>query len=248
MMELSPQRVEIEADGLVSELPLALRNLHLRLIVNERIKCSLNPRFEEDWNLKRAVDLVIGAGFEVTNAVVAKSGKITFDLIRIRSLPDTISANMTLLIVGLNPSPYSADHSIGYARPGNRFWPAALSAKIVSKNRDPIHALHVHGLGMTDLVRRVTRRAAELSQDELLSGFGRIERQIAWLRPKVVCFMGLSGWRAVANRNSVAGFQSKPLGGRPVYLMPNPSGLNAHSKLEDFVRHFQNIAEFSKQI
>ena len=101
---------------------------------------------------------------------------------------------------------------------------------------------------MTDLVRRVTRRAAELSQDELLSGFGRIERQIAWLRPKVVCFMGLSGWRAVANRNSVAGLQSKPLGGRPVYLMPNPSGLNAHSKLEDFVRHFQKIAEFSKQI
>ena len=77
MTELLPQRHEIEADGLVSELPLALRNLHLRLIINERIKCSLNPRFEEDWNLQRAVDLVIGAGFEVTNAVAVSYTHLT---------------------------------------------------------------------------------------------------------------------------------------------------------------------------
>ena len=81
------------------------------------------------------------------------------NLTRIRSLSDTVAPAMRILVVGLNPSPYSADHSIGYARPGNRFWPAALAAGIVSIDRDPLHAVQQHGIGMPDLVRRHTARA-----------------------------------------------------------------------------------------
>ena len=66
---------------------------------------------------------------------------------------------MRLLVVGLNPSLYSADVGVGYRRPGNRFWPAALGAGLVTRDRDPSHALRVHGVGMTDLVKRATSNA-----------------------------------------------------------------------------------------
>ena len=247
-MRQSVPRYEVGAGRPAAELPLALCDLHLSLGVGEKIVCSLKPTIGNEWTPQLAADLVIGAGFISINSIIAKSGEITFELIRIRSLPDIVSANMSLLIVGLNPSLYSADQSISYARPGNRFWPAVLAAKIVSKDRDPKHALYCHGVGMTDLVRRATRRAAELGQEEVTSGFTRIERQIAWLRPKVVCFMGLGGWRAVAGKKATAGIQAQTLGNRPVYLMPNPSGLNAHCRLEDFVKHFRKVAQFVKHI
>ena len=170
---------------------------------------------------------------------------IFLDMVRIHSLPDIVAAGMRLLIVGLNPSPYSADHSIGYARPGNRFWPAALAAGIVSVDRDPRHALHHHGLGMTDLVRRTTQRADELERAEFVSGFERVERLTTWLKPQAVCFVGLGGWRAVVDRKASSGVQERTLGGRPVYVMPHTSGLNAHSRLEDLATHFQLAAELA---
>jgi TDG/mug DNA glycosylase family protein len=166
-------------------------------------------------------------------------------MIRIHSLPDIVAAQMRLLIVGLNPSPYSADHSIGYARPGNRFWPAALAAGIVSVDRDPRHALQHHGLGMTDLVRRTTQRADELDRAEFVSGFERVERLTAWLKPQAVCFVGLGGWRAVVDRKASSGGQDRTLGDRPVYVMPHTSGLNAHCRLEDLVAHFRAAAELA---
>ena len=102
-----------------------------------------------------------GAGFLPRGKVVRKSSGFVLRLKRIRSLPDTVGPNMQVLIIGLNPSPYSADTGIGYGRPGNRFWPAALKAGLVSIDRDPRHALSHHGVGMTDLVRRTTARADE---------------------------------------------------------------------------------------
>ena len=114
-----------------------------------------------DWSRQRALDLVTGAGFLPRGKVVRKSSGFELRLKRIRSLPDTVGPNMQVLIIGLNPSPYSADTGIGYGRPGNRFWPAALKAGLVSIDRDPRHALSHHGVGMTDLVRRTTARADE---------------------------------------------------------------------------------------
>ena len=78
-----------------------------------------------------------GAGFLPRGKVVRKSSGFVLRLKRIRSLPDTVGPNMQVLIIGLNPSPYSADTGIGYGRPGNRFWPAALKAGLVSIDRDP---------------------------------------------------------------------------------------------------------------
>jgi TDG/mug DNA glycosylase family protein len=101
---------------------------------------------------------------------------------------------MRLLLCGLNPSPASVEAGVGFARPGNRFWPAAHAAGLATKDRDPRHALLIDGLGMTDLVKRPTRTAAELTTEEYRAGLHRVQRLVEWLQPGVVCFIGLAGW------------------------------------------------------
>ena len=148
-------------DRPATELPLTLADLHLSLSPEDEFIVHLGARSAPDWSRQRALDLVTGAGFLPRGKVVRKSSGFVLRLKRIRSLPDTVGPNMQVLIIGLNPSPYSADTGIGYGRPGNRFWPAALKAGLVSIDRDPRHALSHHGVGMTDLVRRTTARAVE---------------------------------------------------------------------------------------
>jgi hypothetical protein len=148
-------------DRPATELPLTLADLHLSLSPEDEFIVHLGARSAPDWSRQRALDLVTGAGFLPRGKVVRKSSGFELRLKRIRSLPDTVGPNMQVLIIGLNPSPYSADTGIGYGRPGNRFWPAALKAGLVSIDRDPRHALSHHGVGMTDLVRRTTARADE---------------------------------------------------------------------------------------
>ena len=112
----------------------------------------------------------------------------------------------------------------------------------MARDRDPDHALTAHGVGMTDIVKRTTRRADELDPDEYSQGLARLERLVSWLEPATVCFVGLAGWRTVVDRRAGAGWQEVTLGGRPVYLMPSTSGLNASSQLPDFVDHLTTAA------
>ena len=139
--------------------------------------------------------------------------------------------------MGLNPSLYAADAGVGYARPGNRFWPALRAAGIVTRDRDPQHALRVHGVGMTDLVKRATVGAKEIDAAEYRSGMARVERLVEWLAPASVCMVGLSGWRAAVDGGARTGLQPDRFGGRPLYVMPSTSGANAHAQLPELVDH-----------
>jgi TDG/mug DNA glycosylase family protein len=169
---------------------------------------------------------------------------IELTLERRRTLPDTVGPGMRALVVGLNPSLHAADAGYGFAGPGNRFWPAAIAAGLVSTARDPLAALEADGVGMTDLAKRATARAAELDRDEYRAGLQRLDRLCEWLRPSVVCVVGITGWRAAAgDRTASLGVQSRGVGGCPVYVMPNPSGLNAHTDHDDLVRHFHAALE-----
>ena len=145
---------------------------------------------------------------------------------------------MRLLVCGLNPSVYSADAGIGFARPGNRFWPAAIAAGLVTVDRDTRAALAA-GIGMTDLVKRATPRADELTRDEYRAGLARVEWLVEWLQPGAVCFVGLAGWRAAVDRHAVAGVQPHAIGGRPAYVMPSTSGLNARVPLAELTDHLR---------
>jgi double-stranded uracil-DNA glycosylase len=238
-----------------ARVPLALADAHRALqvggalhvhLTSDRLGPDFNDPFAgrhfDYWPLPRLVDVVIGAGYTIDSTFDDGEEWIDVEATRARTLADTVGPGLRLLIVGLNPSEYSADVGHGFARPGNRFWPAALEAGIVTRAHDPLHALRIDGVGMTDLVKRATPRADELTRDEYRAGAARLERLVTWLEPGAVCFVGLSGYRAAVDRKAVAGWQSAPFGGRPAYVMPNPSGINAHAKPADLAEHLRIAA------
>jgi double-stranded uracil-DNA glycosylase len=198
------------------------------------------------WDPDALRDVLVGAGFDVlTCARDADSHWIHVRVARARTLPDTVRPGMRLLVCGLNPSVYSADVGVGFARPGNRFWPAAITAGLVTRDRDARAALAA-GIGMTDLVKRATARADELTRDEYRAGLARVERLVRWLQPGAVCFVGLAGWRAAVDRHAVAGVQPDGIGGRPAYVMPSTSGLNARTPPSELAHHLRAALHLSR--
>ncbi|MEM9565852.1 MAG: uracil-DNA glycosylase family protein [Actinomycetota bacterium] len=259
-----------------TEVPLALAELQRAIAVDApafvrvlgqrsgrdlRAHGEFAGRLFSTWTPGEFERLCIGAGFEIESTdapddrdverQAAASGdrpwELGLRLRRIRNLADTVGPDMRLLVCGLNPSPSAADAGVAFARPGNRFWPAAVAAGLVpeSVDRRPVEALTDHGIGLTDLVKRVTRRADELGADEYRHGLDRVDRLVRWLQPAAVCFVGLAGWRAAVDRRAVPGPQVTSLGGRPVYLMPSTSGLNASSSLADLATHLAGAAELA---
>ena len=207
---------------------------------------DVGGRFFAGWQPESLSDVVTGAGFEVNPGSVMVSGdEVRLRATRARTLADTVGPRMRLLVCGLNPSVYSADAGVPFARPGNRFWPAAVAAGLVERDRDPVGALTASGIGLTDLVKRATRTAAELDTGEYRGGLARVDRLVRWLQPGAVCFVGLAGWRAVVDRLATAGEQPGSLGGRPVYLMPSTSGLNGRSSLSDLTGHLRGAASLA---
>ena len=159
------------------------------------------------------------------------------------TLPDYVGPGMRVLVCGLNPSIYAARTGIPYGRPGNRFWPAALAAGLVTSEQDPVRALRDDGVGFTDLVKRATVSAAELDPTEFREGLARVESLCEELRPAVVAFCGVTGWRhATGDRRAVLGWQERPVGASPAYVLPNPSGLNAHTTVVDVATHLRAVA------
>jgi TDG/mug DNA glycosylase family protein len=199
-------------------------------------------RWFAGWRAEPLHDVLVGAGFEVAVLEEDSTGEwLTANITRARTLPDTIGPDMRLLVCGLNPSLRAADAGVGFVTPGNRFWPAALAAGLVAVDRDPRAALAA-GVGMTDLAKRATSRADELTRDEYRAGWARVERLVRWLQPGAVCFVGLAGWRAVVDRRAVPGVQPDGIGGRPVYVMPSTSGLNARVPLDELTDHLRAAA------
>ena len=233
-------------------LPYALAQLHRAMTVGAPFHATVMAgdgegplpddefpgRFFARWTPDALVDVLVGAGFTVESCD-ADGEWLHAWATRARTLPDYVAPGLDLLVVGLNPSLYAADRGVGFARPGNRFWPAALAVGLVTRDRDPAHALVHHRVGMTDLVKRATVGAAELTADEYRAGLARLERLVTWLRPRAVCVLGLAGWRAAKDRRAVAGEQAQGLAGVPVYLMPNPSGLNAQSSSASLAEHLR---------
>ncbi len=236
-------------------LPMALWDLHRTLTVGSPFEMQVlvgayegdelpgdevGGRFFASWDPDRLADVVVGAGFDVEDGSLTVSGdEVRLRAVRARTLADTVGPGMRLLVCGVNPSWYSADAGVGYARPGNRFWAAAAAAGIVTTDRDSRSALVDHGVGMTDFVKRPSRTAAEVTRQEYRDGFARVERLVAWLRPGAVCFTGLSGWRNVVDPKAVAGAQAGGIAGRPAYVMPSTSGLNARTSLGELADHLR---------
>ena len=185
--------------------------------------------------------LFIGAGFAIEAWETSDAGELLATVRRERSLADTVGPDMRLLMCGLNPSLRAADAGVGYATPGNRFWPAAMAAGLISVDRDARAALR-DGIGLTDLAKRATPRAAEVRDDEYRAGLDRVRWLAEWLQPGAICFVGLTGWRAAVDRRATAGSQPGDLGGVPVYVMPSTSGLNARTSMAELTDHLRAAA------
>lgn len=238
-----------------TRLPMALADLHRVLAPGASIDLQLlagtwegtgyagddvGERFFAAWQPDALGDVMMGAGFDIVG-LHAHDDVLQVDAVRARTLPDTVGPGMRVLFVGLNPSLYAADAGVGYARPGNRFWPALLAAGLVERARDARGAL-TRGIGLTDLVKRATPGVEDVEAAEFRDGMARVERLVAWLQPAVVCFVGLTGWRRAVDRAATPGLQRRLIAGRPCYVMPSTSGANAHSDLGSLQAHVEAAA------
>ena len=150
---------------------------------------------------------------------------------RDRTIPDVAGPDLRVLFSGINPGLYSAATGYHFARPGNRFWPALHQSgftprQLAPQEREQLLDL---GLGITNVVARATARADELMAGELLEGGRILAGKVAALRPRWLAVVGVTAFRvAFAQRHASVGPQDEPLGGTRVWVLPNPSGLNAH--------------------
>lgn len=146
------------------------------------------------------------------------------------TVPDLVRDDLRILLVGINPSLWSGWSGYHFANPSNRLWPVLHGAGLAPRRLRPEEtgALLAAGIGVTNLVPRATARADELERHEIAAGPARVAAVAERHAPGVVAVLGLTAWRlATGDRTASVGPQPVRLGGRPVWLLPNPSGLNA---------------------
>jgi TDG/mug DNA glycosylase family protein len=176
----------------------------------------------------------------------------------IPTLPDLLRVGLGVVFVGINPSIFSSVRGHYFARPSNRFWPC-LSRSILSRTvrealgvekLGPEHdrALLAYGIGFTDLVKRPTVKAGDLAPAELAAGVEVLLAKVARYRPRVACFHGITGYRPVAamlagkTGEIQLGLQGVRVGPTRLFLVPNPSGANAHFTREEQTRWYDRLA------
>ena len=161
-----------------------------------------------------------------------------------KPVPDVVAADLDVLFCGINPSLTSAAVGHHFARPGNRFWPAlhlaGLTPRVLRPEED--RELLAHGLGVTNVVSRPTRTAAELDREELRAGGAALAALVERWRPRVLAVLGVTAYRVAFDRpRAVLGRQPDLVGGAATWVVPNPSGLNAHYRLADLARMYADL-------
>lgn len=171
---------------------------------------------------------------------MARFTRAELESFRDAEVPDLLGPGLRLLFVGINPGLWTAATQTHFAHPVNRFYPALLQAGIIERPIDAAAGMddedrayfRSRGLGITNLVRRATVRADELTADELKAGGERLLELVTELAPRVVAVAGITAYRqAFGDRKAVVGRQPEPLGQAELWVVPNPSGLNAHQTI-----------------
>ena len=161
-----------------------------------------------------------------------------------KPVPDIVAPGLRVLFCGINPSLYSAAVGHHFARPGNRFWPALHGAGFTDRLLSPFEdaLLLDFGLGCTNLAPRATARADELDARELRAGAERVRDLALRVQPEWLAVLGVTAYRAAFGRfRAATGPQPEAIGGTRVWLLPNPSGLNAHYQLPDLVAEYRRL-------
>jgi TDG/mug DNA glycosylase family protein len=168
------------------------------------------------------------------------------------TVPDLLGPSTRLLFVGINPGLWTAAAQAHFARRGNRFYPALFRAGVVDRlidasngyaDDDRRHLLE-RGVGITNIVARATARADELTSGELVRGAAELTALVDRLRPRVVAVLGITAYRTAFGRpRAIVGLQPEPLGGSELWVVPNPSGLNAHSSIDQLGEAYREAAQ-----
>lgn len=175
--------------------------------------------------------------------------KLDLAAARDRTIPDILPAEgepLRVLFVGINPGLYSAATGWHFARPGNRFWPALYLSGFTPRQLAPREQaeLPAYGLGITNIAPRATAQAAELTDDELRDGAIRLQKLVDKYRPRFVAVAGVTAYRIAFGRPRAAiGPQDETLGPARLWILPNPSGLNASWTLPRLAEAFRELRE-----
>lgn len=167
-----------------------------------------------------------------------------------RTVPDVIAPDLKVLFCGINPGLYTAAVGHHFARPGNRFWPALHLSGFTERRLSPFEEgeLLARGLGITNVVARATAAAAELSFEEFERGGQLLRAKVKRYRPRFLAVLGVGAYRAAFARPKAAvGRQEERLEAAAVWVLPNPSGLNANYRTEDLARLFRELREAAER-
>ncbi|MCU1529018.1 MAG: mismatch-specific DNA-glycosylase [Frondihabitans sp.] len=168
-----------------------------------------------------------------------------------KTLPDLVPERVSVLFVGINPGLLTVAVQAHFSRRGNRFYPALYRAGIVDRlidashgfDPDDLHHLMARGIGITSIVAGATARADELTVEELTAGAAALESRVAAMSPRAVALLGISAYRLGFRRpRATAGLQTETLAGRPLWVVPNPSGLNAHETPASLAAAYRSVA------
>ena len=163
---------------------------------------------------------------------------------RSKRVPDLIDEDLIVLFAGINPGLYTAAIGRHFGRPGNRFWPALHDGGFTPRLFSPFESalLLDFKFGITNVVSRATARADELTDDELRAGGKRLETKVKRWSPTVVAFVGIGPYRVISGvKDARVGLQKDLFGGSHAWVLPNPSGLNAHYQPAALAKLFDEL-------
>lgn len=161
-----------------------------------------------------------------------------------KTVPDVIGPNLRVLFCGINPGLYTAAIGHHFGRPGNRFWKALFEAGFTDHLFDPREEQKLLGLGfgITNLVARATLSAADVATSEFVAGGEKLREKVAVYKPQWVAFVGIQAYRiAFGKPKTILGKQQETIGSAKIWVLPSPSGLNAHYKPKELTKLFEEL-------
>lgn len=179
-----------------------------------------------------------------------KPTKADLEAARGKTLPDVIAPNLHVLFCGINPGLYTAAIGCHFGRPGNRFWPTIHRAGFTPRLFAPgeQRELLKLGYGITNMVARATAAADELTDDELREGAKALEKKIKKYKPRYLAVVGIGAYRTAFNRpKAKMGLQDETIGETKIWVLPNPSGLNANYQAAELTELFRELATASRR-
>jgi TDG/mug DNA glycosylase family protein len=163
---------------------------------------------------------------------------------RDKTVPDLIAPGLRVLFCGINPGLYTAAVGHHFARPGNRFWPALYAAGFSDRLLSPFDEKELlkSGYGITNLVMRTTATADELTSEEFREGGKKLTTKVRRYKPQYLALLGLGAYRAgFGQSKATVGRQPEQIGQTSIWILPNPSGLNAHYQAKELARLFSEL-------